>query len=63
MTTTKAAAAGYTHEVLADCGQHTLSLLVMAGQNYDETFKAWDIDEQEFVFVNGWLWTFEEVSP
>lgn len=55
-----ARAAGYTREVLADCGQHTLSLLVMPGQDYDDTFKAWDLDEDEYVIVNGWLWTFEE---
>jgi len=62
MTTAKyqeAFAAGYQLEVLADCGAHTLALLVKPDQDYDDTFKAWDIDEQEYVTVNGWLWTFE----
>lgn len=54
-------AAGYTKEVLADCSVHTLTLLVAPEQDYDAAFKAFDIDEGEYVTVNGWLWVFEEL--
>lgn len=62
MTDNVAILRGYTREVEADSAAYTLHLLVMPGQDYDETFKAWDMDEQEFIEVDGWLWSFETIE-
>jgi hypothetical protein len=62
MTDNVAILAGYTREVTADAGMLSLNLLVIPGTDYDDCFKAWDMDEQEFILVNGWLWTFETVT-
>lgn len=48
---------GYTVEVEANSDRHDLFLLVRPGTNFDDTFKAWDTDEQEFIRVNGWLFS------
>jgi hypothetical protein len=54
---------GFTVEVEAtnDYGL-TLFLLVKPDTDFDGTFKAWDMDEQEFIRVNGWLFTVEEME-
>lgn len=62
MTDNVAILKGYTREVTADCPAYSLNLLVMPGQDYDDTFKAWDMDEQEWLLVDGWLWSFETVE-
>jgi hypothetical protein len=42
---------GFTKEV------HLGNLFLLVKQNTDlkGTFKAWNMDKQEFVYVNGWL--------
>lgn len=62
MTDNVAILAGYTREVIADAGMIGLNLLVIPDTDYDDTFKAWDMDEQEFILVNGWLFTFETIA-
>lgn len=52
---------GYTKELMAYCDECDLFILVKPATDLDSTFKAWDSDNQEFVRINGWLWTFEEV--
>jgi hypothetical protein len=59
MTDNVAVLAGYTQEVLAENTKYTLNLLTKPGTDFGERFKAWDIDEQEWVTVNGWLFTVE----
>lgn len=54
-------AAGYTKEVSADCAAHTLTLLVNPTHDYDSRLRAFDVDENDYVTVNGWLWTFEDL--
>jgi hypothetical protein len=54
--------AGFTQEVLAESDQHSLCLLVKPGTDFDTSFKAWDMDEQEFIRVNGWLFTVEAAA-
>jgi hypothetical protein len=54
MTDNVAVISGYTNEVTCDCGTQTLSLLVKPGEDLDSSFKAWDMDEQEFICVDGW---------
>jgi hypothetical protein len=51
----------YTREVIAEGDQHVLSLLVKPDQDFDEKFLAWDKDEQEFIRVYGWLFSFEDI--
>lgn len=52
---------GYTKEIVATSDGGELFLLVKPNQDLDGRFKAWDTDEQEFIFVNGWLYTYQEV--
>lgn len=54
---------GFTREVHATGMEHELFLLVKPGTDLGERFKAWDMDAQEFVHVNGWNFTCEEVAP
>jgi hypothetical protein len=63
MTDNVAVLAGFTREVEAtnDYGL-TLFLLIEPDADFDERFKAWDMDEQEFIHVNGWLFTVEDVG-
>ena len=59
MSDNVAVLAGFTQEVIADGGEYSLALLVKPGTDFDTRFKAWDRDEQEFIRVNGWLFTIE----
>lgn len=60
-TEEQARAAGYTKHVQADCTSYTLDLLIKPHADLDERFRAYDLDEGEYVDVNGWLWTFEDL--
>lgn len=60
MTDNVAVLEGFTKEVVADNHAVTLFLLVKPDTDFDSRFKAWDTDEQEFIFVNGWLFAIEE---
>lgn len=51
---------GYTREVIATSAEYDLYLLVQPSVNFDDTFRAWDTDEQEYIRVNGWLFDFED---
>ena len=50
---------GFTEEVTLTSWEHDLYLLVKPGTDTDSRFKAWDTDCQEFIYVNGWLFTRE----
>ena len=60
MTDNVAVLAGFTREVTAENSQFTLDLLVQPGTDFDDTFKAWDLTEQEFILVNGWMFEIVE---
>lgn len=60
MTDNVATLQGYTKHVLAFSDQFDLDLLVKPDTDFDDAFKAWDTDAQEFIRVNGWLFTIEE---
>lgn len=62
MSDNVAVLAGYTEEYEAHCTDYDLFLLVKPGTELDDTFTAWDIEAQEFIRVNGWLWSFERVE-
>ena len=61
MTDNIAVLKGYTQEIFAesDAGDQ-LYLLVQPNTDYDETFEAWDTENQEFIRVNGWLFSISE---
>ena len=58
MTDNIATLDGYTYELFAECDACEMPILVKAGTDLDGTFKAWDMDNQEYVTINGWNWTF-----
>jgi hypothetical protein len=46
---------GYTEEVYVEHAGTILHLLVVPDTDLADRFKAWDMDYQEYVHVNGWL--------
>ena len=60
MTDNIAVMEGYTREVVAESDEHILFLLIKPGTYFDDRFKAWDTDAQEFIHVNGWLFTIND---
>ena len=58
--TALAMAAGYTREITADGGPHTLFLLVEPDADLDGRYRAFDHDAQEWLWVNGWLFIHED---
>ena len=50
---------GFTEEITLASDEHELYLLIKPGTDLDSTFTAWDTDCQEFIRVNGWLFTRE----
>lgn len=53
---------GFTVEVFATSSEVDLELMVRPGTDFDGTFEAWDIANQEMLRVNGWLFIIEEVT-
>lgn len=51
--------AGYTEELTCTCGVTDLYLLIKPDTDTDGRFKAWCMDDQEFIWVNGWLCVFD----
>jgi len=58
LTPALAMQAGYTSPVIADCGLHTLELLIEPDADLDSTFVAYDRDENTWLTINGWLFDF-----
>ena len=48
---------GFTKEVVIENESLTLFLLVRPETDLGERFTAWDADNQEFIRVNGWLFS------
>lgn len=63
MTDNVATLKGFTRDLLAYSDSVDLHILVTPGTDLDSRFKAWDCDEQEWIRVNGWLFTFEDATP
>ena len=63
MTDNVAILKGYTKEIIAT-NDHGLELflLVQPDADLDDRFKAWDTDCQEFIRVNGWLFSIEDAA-
>lgn len=62
MTDNIATLSGYTKEIHGYSDQCELFLLVKPDTDLDDSFKAWDMDEQEFIRVHGWLFLFEDMD-
>lgn len=62
MTDNVAVLDGYPKHVVATAADYELYLLVKSDVDLDSRFKAWDSDNQEYVWINGWLWSFEDVT-
>lgn len=60
MTDNVAVLDGYTEEVYMTGGGYDLNLLVKPDTDLDGSFKAWDMAEQEYIKVNGWLFSIED---
>lgn len=54
--------AGYTQEYIAESGRCVdLHISIKPGTDLDSAFKAFCHDTQEYITVNGWLFTFDKV--
>jgi hypothetical protein len=62
MTDAIATARGFTRYILADSDQYSLYLLIRPDTDLDSTFRAYDTDEQDWIKVNGWLFSFEDLE-
>jgi hypothetical protein len=47
--------AGYNQEVQIEYRDVLLNLLVKPESDFNNRFKAWCMDGQEFIWVNGWI--------
>ena len=57
MTDNVAVLDGFTEEVQLESDRSVLFVLVKPGTDVGDRFKAWDTDEQEYITVNGWLFS------
>lgn len=55
----KAIDKGYTREIWAEGDEHTLNLLIKPDADLDGRFRAFCLDETEWLMVNGWLFSIE----
>ena len=51
---------GYTKLILANAAEYNLTLLVRPSADLDGSFRAFCVDENEYITVNGWLFNIEE---
>lgn len=49
---------GYTEEFMASNIAREFPILVKPGTDFTDVFRAWDMDMQEFVRIEGWRWHF-----
>lgn len=62
LTDNTATLEGYTRELHGHAGILDLYLLVKPQEDIGERFRAYDMDLQEFIMVNGWLFSWVEVE-
>ena len=63
MTDNVAILRGYTKEIIAT-NDHGLELFLLVQPNFDpdDTFKVWDTECQEFIYIHGWMFSFTDVA-
>lgn len=62
MTDNTAILQGYTEEYVAECDECVLYILAKPEDDFDGSIRVWDMDNQEFIVINGWLFSFEIVK-
>jgi hypothetical protein len=62
MTDNVAVLQGFTKEIVGEGAPCSLFLLVRPDTDLDSQFRAWDMDEQAFITVNGWLYRFDSTD-
>lgn len=62
MSDNSAILAGYTRELIGASTEYELHIFVKPGTDLDDRFKAYDADECEFIYVNGWLFSFAAIA-
>ncbi len=62
ISTTAARMAGYTREIFASSDGYDLNILIKPDVELAGCFKAFDLSEQEFVKINGWMCILEDVA-
>lgn len=50
---------GYTQAIMASGGCYDLELLIKPDTDLDDRFTAFDVDNGEYLAINGWLFSFE----
>lgn len=48
--------AGYNTPITADSSAGCLALYIREDADLDGRFRAWDCENQEYIYLNGWLW-------
>jgi hypothetical protein len=59
-TDNEAVSLGYTRHVIASSDQHEFACLIQPDADLDDVVKVFNTDDQEWLRLNGWLFTFEE---
>lgn len=53
---------GFTVGYIAECGLMNVHILVKPETDLDSRFKAWDCDNQQWLNIFGYVWTFEPTN-
>ena len=48
-------------QFIATSAEYVLNLMVCDDEDLDGTFLAWDTDVGQWLNVNGWMFSFEEI--
>lgn len=54
--------AGFTRHVIASSDQHEFACLVKPDADLDDVVKVFNTDDQEWLRLNGWLFTFGDAE-
>lgn len=60
MTDNVAILEGYTREVHGTAPEMECNFLVKPDQDLSQQFRAWNMHDQEWVIVFGWVWEWDE---
>lgn len=62
MTDNIAILEGYTEQYVVEYNEDVINILAKPEDDFDDIIKVWDIDNQEFLYLKGWLFSFEIVK-
>jgi|688.fasta_scaffold462568_2 hypothetical protein len=52
---------GFSETYCAECALYSLEIAVQPGTDMDGRFRAFDLETNEYIWLNGWLWTFHAI--